>query len=144
LAQLGDTLYGLERAAVYESLATVAVNAVPDDARFDLTPYVNDYTLSHDGAMQIGLLLDNSTGIFDNHPIMNPANDLRLVLRIGLRAKAMLTANAAVVVGSDPVVVGSDPVVAAYQYLPDDDDPNLTYDKITLQTGLAIVDTFDR
>lgn len=144
LAQLGDTLYGLERAAVYESLATVAVNAVPDDARFDLTPYVNDYTLSHDGAMQIGLLLDNSTGIFDNHPIMNPANNLRLVLRISFRAKAMLTANAAVVVGSDPVVVGSDPVVVAYQYLPDDDDPNLTYDKITLQTGLAIVDTFDR
>jgi hypothetical protein len=75
----GDYIYGFERQRVYKSYSSLSLGHSPESQQIDITDFIEEYSLSHDGAFQAGMILQNATGWLDTHPIVSTDNTVTFV-----------------------------------------------------------------
>lgn len=84
LVLVGNWLYAFQRQKVYRSAATLAVDVDNPALKENVTPYVAEYNLSHDGAFQSAFVLDNSAGHFTNHAFITADNVIWFTHKSGI------------------------------------------------------------
>jgi hypothetical protein len=83
LFQTGEYVYAVQRGLVYRSPSTRFFGYSAAAYQTDISSYIDGMEMNHDQNYQIGLILHNADGTFNNHSILNKANTVSLVLQHG-------------------------------------------------------------
>lgn len=78
-----DYVYAFERRNVWRSPSTLQIGYSSPLIQVDVTSFVIEYDIQHDGMLQSSVVLDNSLHWLDNHPIINRDNSLVFTHHLG-------------------------------------------------------------
>lgn len=83
LAEFGDYVYAFTRDAVYRSDKTILFGEPAPSTRVVLTDYVQDLEINQDGVLSVNFAVNNETGQFDDHAVLNTNNVVYFRTHIG-------------------------------------------------------------